>query len=158
MMGQISTIYLNTSIYRINNYCVVVFTRHQPSLVLALFFSHYCLVCYDVSNPHNKFSRVMSLGTWFIFFVHKSIVYMYLITGIMVEEAMTDWKKKTANDQWRSYYGLKYSTNLPIILIFKVCLFCRQRNAFITSEIAMALVDIHDVAFVCFRKDTRISK
>ena len=24
--------------------------------------------------------------------------------------------------QWRSYYGLKYSTNLPIILVFKVCL------------------------------------
>ena len=62
--------------------------------------------------------------------------------------------------QWRSYYGLKYSTNLPIILVFKVCIFCRQRNAFITSEIPMALVDIHDVAFVslCFRKDTRISK
>ena len=38
--------------------------------------------------------------------------------------------------------------------------FCRQRNAFITSEIPMALVDIHDVAFVslCFRKDMRISK
>ena len=35
--------------------------------------------------------------------------------------------------QWRSYYGLKYSTNLPIILVFKVCIFCRQRNAFITS-------------------------
>ena len=62
--------------------------------------------------------------------------------------------------QWRSYYGLKYSTNLPIILVFKVCIFCRQRNAFITSEIPMTLVDIHDVAFVslCFRKDTRISK
>ena len=62
--------------------------------------------------------------------------------------------------QWRSYYGLKYSTNLPIILVFKVCIFCRQRNAFITSEIPMALVDIHDVAFLslCFRKDTRISK
>ena len=41
--------------------------------------------------------------------------------------------------------------------------FCHQRNAFIPSEIPMALVDIvdiHDVAFVslCFRKDTRIFK
>ena len=36
--------------------------------------------------------------------------------------------------------------------------FCHQRNAFITPEIPMALVDIHGVAFVslCFRKDTRI--
>ena len=35
-----------------------------------------------------------------------------------------------------------------------------QRNAFITSEIPMVLVDIHDVAFVslCFRKDTRTFK
>ena len=66
------------------------------------------------------------------------------------------------DNQWRSYYGLKYSTNVPTILVFKVCwfFFCRQRNAFSTSEIPMALVDIHDVAFVnlCFRKDTRISK
>ena len=59
--------------------------------------------------------------------------------------------------QWRSYYGLKYSTNLPIILVFKVCLFCHKRNTFITSEI-LALVDIHDLVLVilCFRKDTRI--
>ena len=40
--------------------------------------------------------------------------------------------------QWRSYYGLKYSTNLPIILVFKVCLFCRQRNPFITSKIPIS--------------------
>ena len=44
--------------------------------------------------------------------------------------------------QWRSYYGLKYSTNLPIILVFKVSLFCRQRNPFTTSVIPMELVDI----------------
>ena len=68
--------------------------------------------------------------------------------------------RNLVNSQWRSYYGLKYSTNLPIILVFKVCLFCRQRNPFITSEIPMALVGIHGVSFVSlyFRKDTRISK
>ena len=30
--------------------------------------------------------------------------------------------------QWRNYYGLKYSTTLLIILVLKVCIFCRQRN------------------------------
>ena len=40
----------------------------------------------------------------------------------------------------------------------KYVFFCRQRNAFITSEIPMTLVDIHDVAFVSlrFRKDIQV--
>ena len=29
---------------------------------------------------------------------------------------------------WRSYYGLKYSTNLPIILVLKVCIFCHKKT------------------------------
>ena len=32
--------------------------------------------------------------------------------------------------QWRSYYGLKYSTNLPIILVFKVCIFCHKKRIY----------------------------
>ena len=127
--------------------------------------------------PHIKFTKehLYRLHTWLQWRSYYGLKYSTNLPIILNFNLLKDpshvcyrrsekWMiRRTRNlskNQWRSYYGLKYSTNLPIILVFKVCIFCRQRNAFITSEIPMALVDIHDVAFVslCFRKDTRMSK
>ena len=42
----------------------------------------------------------------------------------------------------------EYSVNLTMILVFKVLISSYQRNAFLISEILMALIVIHDVGFV----------
>ena len=106
-------------------------------------------------RPNEKY-YCFSLYFWLLVsFLSVSYMYMYVHYMYKTRKALCTAIKCS---QWRSYYGRKYSTFNNSGL--QSMSFCHQRNAFITSGIPLALVDVHDVPFVSpyFPKDRRIFK